>query len=160
MLVVHLRVVVSYGNRSLIQLYRRSESVWACFGGWFGAVISRRLKDRRSVCCPLWRFSQQTSAEIRRQYQTALERQRGELEAKLTAALGTVSNRLTPETLSRLGPDGLNNLVTQALHQAEVTAGTRAGVPTTVGGPRVTTVTDGDTSSSSSARMSHDSNLF
>ena len=103
---------------------------------------------------------EETSAEIRRQYQTALERQRGELEAKLTAALGTVSNRLTPETLSRLGPDGLNNLVTQALHQAEVTAGTRAGVPTTVGGPRVTTVTDGDTSSSSSARMSHDSNLF
>ena len=52
LLVVHLRVVVSYGNRSLIQLYRRSESVGACFGG-VGAVISHRLKYRRwSVSLP------------------------------------------------------------------------------------------------------------
>ena len=38
--------------RCLIQLYRRSESVGSCFGG-VGAVISRRLKDRRSVCSPV-----------------------------------------------------------------------------------------------------------
>ena len=114
---------------------------------------------------------EETSTDIRKQYETALARQRQELQDRLNAAMGSIGTNLqslTPQALQQLGTDGISNLVTQLMHQAEVDAGTRAGVPTaraggvpaTVGGPKVTTVTDGDTSSSSSARMSHDSNLF
>ena len=126
------------------------------------AEAARRVAQAQAAATA--RF-EETSTEIRKQYETALERQRMELENRLSAALNSLGSNfksLTPESLNRLGNEGLNNLVTQALHQAEVSAGTRAGVPAAVrvGDPRVTTVTDRGSSSSSSAHMSHDSNLF